>query len=544
MDNYYQVSPIIEKIVLQERPKTILEISGYNGCYCKLFIDCLLRFNRDACSVDRVLLDEEGADQYCDIYERVFTIDALANISSMEKYDMIFITHLLENLEVDDAIRLLKQLQEKVNKQILVLTPEYPYDMSNTNGISNVRAYHPMVFLGLDFSYMPFYSSEGNWQLYSFYKKHDYEEMEIDQVIDNTSRIDKLRIAYILPHQELTGGMKALLHQMKHLTQNGHIVKAYIRSNQVNRAIPEWSELKDDDISEQIVVPIGSLYLDFIDEVDIIILGWVSEMHEFVDAQVPVVLWEQGSEMIYGDYGDLLASGSAERELLSTIYRYPINLLAVSETIVKALKGKYNRSSLLFPACIDVSIYKPGKKDNNVPVVLLVGNPALSFKNFDFAFRVLEIAWGLGSRFAVHWACQSMPQNRQCSFPIKHIVMPSQEVLAELYRQADLFLSTSLYESFPLPPIEAMASGTAVLATDNGGIWMYAEPGVNCLLVEQGDAHSMANALVALLENPEQLETLAMAGVKTAEEFSFEKGIKRLEECLYKIIQLRKKDEF
>lgn len=41
-------------------------------------------------------------------------------------------------------------------------------------------------------------------------------------------------------------------------------------------------------------------------------------------------------------------------------------------------------------------------------------------------------------------------------------------LLADIYRAADLFVSTSLYEGFGLPALEAMAVGTPVVVTDRG----------------------------------------------------------------------------
>jgi glycosyltransferase involved in cell wall biosynthesis len=38
--------------------------------------------------------------------------------------------------------------------------------------------------------------------------------------------------------------------------------------------------------------------------------------------------------------------------------------------------------------------------------------------------------------------------------------------LADLYRQADIFASVSLYEGFGFPPLEALASGCRVLVSD------------------------------------------------------------------------------
>jgi len=359
----------------------------------------------------------------------------------------------------------------------------------------------------------------------------------------HTGEAEKLRIAYVLSHRGLTGGNKALLQQVKQLTHRGHAVKIYLHDDKADKVIPEWSELTDDDIAEQIVVPLSSPIIQHINDVDIIVLGWVQQVSNFVDAPVPVVLWEQGSEWIYGDYGSLLLSCATTRQMLKTLYRVPVHILAVSETIVKILKGKYNRDAGLFPACIDTEFYFPAQKNNETPIVLLVGNPSLAFKGFDFALAVLEGVWGMGVRFTVQWACQHMPQKCVTSFEIEHYERVSQEQLASLYRQADVFLSTSLYESFPLPPIEAMASGTAVVSTDNGGIWMYADPGVNCLLAEQGDAESLMVAIAFLLQNPQQREAIASAGRETAMRFSFEQVTESLEKCLSRIVKSREKVE-
>ena len=53
---------------------------------------------------------------------------------------------------------------------------------------------------------------------------------------------------------------------------------------------------------------------------------------------------------------------------------------------------------------------------------------------------------------------------------VVHVEFPSDEELAKLYRQSWVFVLPSMYEGFGIPYIEAMASGTAVIATDNPGI--------------------------------------------------------------------------
>uniref|UniRef100_A0A7V4DFR2 Glycosyltransferase n=1 Tax=Candidatus Caldatribacterium californiense TaxID=1454726 RepID=A0A7V4DFR2_9BACT len=103
---------------------------------------------------------------------------------------------------------------------------------------------------------------------------------------------------------------------------------------------------------------------------------------------------------------------------------------------------------------------------------------------------------------------------------------------ARHYREATVFLFTSWYEGFGLPPLEAMASGTAVVATDCGGIRTYAQEGYNVLLAEPGDVDSLAYALVFLLQNEEARKILEERGRATALEFSLEKQALKLEEVL------------
>lgn len=536
MDIIFQISSMVENIIMGEAPASILEISAYDSCFGRLFAGCQKRMGNEKYVIDRIVLNDADPGSPDHVYTNIFPLDLLERVDSMQNYDFIFIAHLFENVHPDVALGLLEKLQYKITKQILIITPEYPND-PRRNGKSNIRKYHPITFLDFDFSYYMYESPGNNWQFYSIFKKQNHDFLNIDLLPQN--RVDKkqLRVAVVMPGKYLAGGAKALLHFMKHLTRKGHIVKAYLRSDTDSRVIPDWSELTDSDIHEQIIVPSNSLFLEYIRDVDIIIAGLALMLPEFKNSPLPVALWEQGSEMTYGDfYGRLIFSNDTIRKELSDVYRLPVYLLAVSETIRKALKGKYNRDSQLFPACVDVDFYRPGNKNNTTPVILIVGHPMLKFKRFNFALHVLETAWNSGCRFKVHWACQADPRLSNISFPIECFVMASQEKLASLYREADIFISTSLYESFPLPPIEAIASGTAVVAVDSGGIRTYAAHGKNCLLVEQGDATSMVRAIRYLLDHPERRESLAKAGRATALDYSFERVTERLEECINKIV--------
>jgi glycosyltransferase involved in cell wall biosynthesis len=88
-------------------------------------------------------------------------------------------------------------------------------------------------------------------------------------------------------------------------------------------------------------------------------------------------------------------------------------------------------------------------------------------------------------------------------------VDPSDEELAGLYGSSSIFAIPSRKEGFGIPAAEAMASGCAVVSTDNGGIRTFGVDGDNCVLVPPESPQSLADAIGALVEDPERRLELA-----------------------------------
>ncbi|MGD8862825.1 MAG: glycosyltransferase family 4 protein [Myxococcales bacterium] len=92
-----------------------------------------------------------------------------------------------------------------------------------------------------------------------------------------------------------------------------------------------------------------------------------------------------------------------------------------------------------------------------------------------------------------------------------HGWLPPSQVRAELAR-ARLLLSTSWTETFGLSVAEAMACGTAVVATQVGGVAELLEQGACGELRPRGDCAGLTRASVQLLEDPERAFRLGAAG--------------------------------
>lgn len=92
--------------------------------------------------------------------------------------------------------------------------------------------------------------------------------------------------------------------------------------------------------------------------------------------------------------------------------------------------------------------------------------------------------------------------------------------LPALYQLADLVAQPSLIEGFGLPVLEAMASGTAVLAANNSSLpEVVGDAGV---LVDPYDVDQIASVLLFALQDGELRHQLAHLGLQRAKEFSWD----------------------
>jgi glycosyltransferase-like protein len=97
----------------------------------------------------------------------------------------------------------------------------------------------------------------------------------------------------------------------------------------------------------------------------------------------------------------------------------------------------------------------------------------------------------------------------------------SETDLAGWYRAADAFAFPSVEEGFGLAPLEALATGLPVVATDIAAFAQFLVDGESALLVPPGDSQALADALHILAVTPSLRRRLAKAGASVAERFTW-----------------------
>jgi MMP alpha-(1->4)-mannosyltransferase len=89
----------------------------------------------------------------------------------------------------------------------------------------------------------------------------------------------------------------------------------------------------------------------------------------------------------------------------------------------------------------------------------------------------------------------------------------SDAVLAALFASAEVACIPSLYEGFSLPAVEAMASGTPIVASRVGALpEVLGADGACAELVPPADVDALTHALGELLDSPEKRRSLGKAG--------------------------------
>lgn len=102
--------------------------------------------------------------------------------------------------------------------------------------------------------------------------------------------------------------------------------------------------------------------------------------------------------------------------------------------------------------------------------------------------------------------------------------------LPDLLRSAAMIILPSVcHEAFGMPLVEAMACGTPAVSTKSGGAMEIVRDGRTGLLVDRNDSNALADAIVRLLDSPEERRMMGAESRRVVlQEFAWEKGLERL----------------
>lgn len=111
-------------------------------------------------------------------------------------------------------------------------------------------------------------------------------------------------------------------------------------------------------------------------------------------------------------------------------------------------------------------------------------------------------------------------------------INPPQDKIAEVYCSAKIFFSASWFEGWNWLGIESMACGIPLVITDDGGSSDYVQDGKNCLQIPPKDMEKAVEVIEKLLNDKILYNSLRIAGLRTAQKFTWENSVKNFEKHL------------
>ena len=196
---------------------------------------------------------------------------------------------------------------------------------------------------------------------------------------------------------------------------------------------------------------------------------------------------------------------------------------AVSEDARKMAETAVGGSYILLPNGVDVDQFtKATPWPSPRPAVLFLGRHEPRK-----GLGVLLDAWVGLDRDAVLWVASDGPETetlRARNTPnVEWLGRITDEERAARLKGAAVFCAPALgQESFGIVLLEAMAAGTAVLASDIPGYRNVAHPDRDALMVPPGDPEALRVALRRLLDADELRARLVAAGEQRVAEFSLD----------------------
>lgn len=189
--------------------------------------------------------------------------------------------------------------------------------------------------------------------------------------------------------------------------------------------------------------------------------------------------------------------------------------------VSQATKVRIPAVSALIPCGVDTTHFSPGDKSDQ-PTVLFVGTVEGRKRGKFLADIFLR---EVRDRFpqAELWVVADRPIEGE---GITNFGKVSLETLCSLYQRAWLFCLPSTYEGFGVPYLEAMASGTAVIATTNPGAQEVLSNGKYGLIVKDDELGGQINRL---LTNTKLRRFYAQNGLRYVQEFSWRQIAMRYE---------------
>ncbi|MCX7905470.1 MAG: glycosyltransferase family 4 protein [Elusimicrobiales bacterium] len=383
-----------------------------------------------------------------------------------------------------------------------------------------------------------------------------------------------MKISFLLPDIGYTGGSQVIYEIMDRLSQRGHEIylvtpstvikwdvglKNLIRKEFQNTQLKAFSAIDIDSIVRDfsneflsldsslnsnlpfyffVIGKITDSFLDKLPQSDFIIATHnITAYAAYYNKNnaIPIYFIQGFEEKFYTN--DLI------KKTARLTYQLPLIIISNSKELSKRIYKMYKRKSLIIYPGVDTCVFKP-KIDPEIKYNITKKHLDICYyfsknplKGSLYFFKFIEELKKIPTiPFKIHLFgddyIKKIINNDTNIF--RYYGKVFDENLANIYSNSDVFINTSIEDSFPLTVIEAMACGTLCLTT-NVGNSDYVRDRYNAVVIRQKNYQDIVKEILSFVVNRKNYIPIVKNGIKTAQRFSWSKTIKKFEYLLIKI---------
>jgi glycosyltransferase involved in cell wall biosynthesis len=214
-------------------------------------------------------------------------------------------------------------------------------------------------------------------------------------------------------------------------------------------------------------------------------------------------------------------------EAVDATWRLPLRKIVVAQWLADLARDKFDDpDARVVNLGVDAGVFHVRQKNYNQRARVMMLYHHQEWKGCADGLKAIALARESVDfdlvLFGAHEPRGDVPPDAEFHFD------PSQEDLCRLYCSCDVFLSPSWLEGGPMPPMEAMACGCAVVASNSRGIVEYAIHEENALLSEPKHPESLAADLRRVISDRELMKRLGENGIHRMEMFTWERSADQL----------------
>ncbi len=351
-----------------------------------------------------------------------------------------------------------------------------------------------------------------------------------------------MKIGYFIRNIGVSGGVKIVLQHVKILKDAGYDVALMAQKVKTDwDGLPvEPRLIKDQDLGDmpQCDIYVGSVPTDVsrIHRLGRGIVVHLCQGYEPVEYRARIdgesvteKYARKGVFALFERYADK-AKFRKRIRAIEAVYALPTKKAAVSKHLQELIETTYKQECALIQNGIDTSVFYPDRErvwgKGGKITILSVGSMAVGFKGIPDTLNAVAALRHKGIDIELIRVSPGPPSEREKQEGLvdRYLTGIRQDEMAALYRDADIYISSSLEgEGFGLPAIEALASGVPSILTEISTYRNFSEDRDFAWFVPTHSPARIAEGVLAFIADGRLRERCVAKGFPVAQSHSLER---------------------